>query len=159
MAKYSLILLLPILLLSKVSIGQDQNTRFKFAKDQNTRFKLSRSISLHEDSKKENIFIKVEEQTMLLELQIVSKLRLGELTIEIYNPAGERQGNYSVGSQTSGNGIKKSMNGIEKYIEEYVHGEINKHLIGPLVGEWRVTILPKKAKGDVIINTVQFMHE
>lgn len=158
MKKYILLFVLPILLLSVDANGQVQNRKYNFA-ETHTRFKIRRTISLNGDSQKDTVVLKIEKQTSVLELQIISRVSLGELTIEIYNPAGEKEGNYSVGSQIKADRIK-SLNGSDnKGKQETVHGEINRELIGPMVGDWKIAVIPSTAKGDVIIISTHFIKE
>lgn len=157
MEKYILLFVLPFLLLSVDVNGQVQNRKYPFA-ETHTKFKVRRTISLNGDSQKDTVVLKIEKQTSVLELQIISRVSLGELTIEIYNPAGEKEGNYSVGSQIKAD--KKSLNGSDnKGKQETVHGEINRELIGPMVGDWKIAVIPSTAKGDVIIISTHFIQE
>ena len=121
---------------------------------QGTVLNLKRSISLSGDSKTEEIEIKVEDETLNLNISIKSTVKVGGLTIEIYDPNGVKRGNFSVGSQLNLNrrssGLKDS-----KSKNEVVNGQIEKKVKEPIVGNWIIKIIPNKAKGSVSILSKQ----
>lgn len=120
---------------------------------QGTELDLKRSISLSGDSETEEIEIKVEE-TVLLNINIKSNVKVGGLTIEIYDPNGEKQGNFSVGSQLNLN--KSSMESKDKKSKnEEVSGQIEKKIKEPVNGNWIIKIIPNKAEGTVLIRSKQ----
>lgn len=69
---------------------------------------------------------------------INSSVSNGKLSIEIYNPNNEKQGNYTVGTQIN---------------SEMVKGRIQKsfHLIDP--GDWKIKIIPSEATGEIFVET------
>lgn len=69
----------------------------------------------------------------------------GKLTIEIYDSNEKKQGTFSVGTQLN---IENS---------ERAQGNINKSLIDPQAGNWKVKIIPINAKGMIQINTASFL--
>lgn len=60
-----------------------------------TTFNLSRRITLKGESEKLEILLPVSGPIVVFETKISSEILEGELTIEIYDPNGEKQGNYS----------------------------------------------------------------
>ena len=110
---------------------------------QDTQITLTRSILLNGDSEKEEITIKVEEQVVRLNISIKSSINKGKLILEIYDPNGEKEGYFSIGGQIKAVDNKK----------EIVTGSINKMLQEPTPGNWKIIIIPNKAKGSIKINT------
>lgn len=121
---------------------------------QGTELNLKRSISLSGDSETEEIEIKVEDETLNLNISIRSTVKVGGLTIEIYDPNGVRQGNFSVGSQLN---LKRhsSERKDNKSKNEVVNGQIEKLVKEPIVGNWIIKIIPSKAEGSVSILSKQ----
>ncbi|MEO5601548.1 MAG: hypothetical protein ABIR06_11545 [Cyclobacteriaceae bacterium] len=104
-----------------------------------TRVTLQREITLDKDSKSEEVILKIEDDVDRFELIINSKVITGNLKIEVYDPKGNKQGTFSVGTQLNG---EKS---------ERVNGKISKSLKHPQSGNWKVNIFPTKATGIITI--------
>lgn len=109
----------------------------------------NRSIELDSSSDKEKIKIEVTENVQKLHFGISSTITSGDLTVEIYDPKGKKQGNFSVESQlnssTSSNAKKK----------ELVCGSMQKGISNPMKGDWTIKLIPKKVTGTVAIHTSQ----
>lgn len=118
----------------------------------NTEFKLSKTINLNGESEKVEIIIPVTEKITGLSIKISSITIAGEITIEVYDPAGEKMGNYSVGSQNSIKVVGKTYNPTQN---ESVAGEITKSVIFPKIGNWTVNVVPKNAKGSISLESIQ----
>lgn len=118
---------------------------------QDTEQGLNRSIVLSGDSKTEEIIIKVDEQTLELSLSVKSSVSKGKLSIEIYDPKGEAQGNFSVGTQLNSNKGGDKETGKK---EEVVSGRINKLLNDPIRGNWIIKIIPDQAMGKIDITSI-----
>ena len=78
------------------------------------------------------------------ELMIETSVSSGKLTIEIYDSNEKKQGTFSVGTQLN----------IQNF--EYAHGKINKSLIEPKAGNWKIKIIPINAIGSIQIKTTSF---
>lgn len=122
---------------------------------QSTDMTLERTISLPGDSKTEEIIVNVDEKLVHLVLTIKSTVSLGELSIEIYDPNGEKHGNFTVGNQlSSANTISiKKQEGVVSGKNEIVNGTINKIIRQPMIGNWIIKIIPNKAKGRINIQS------
>ncbi|PID93646.1 MAG: hypothetical protein CSA95_06970 [Bacteroidetes bacterium] len=99
------------------------------------------TISLHEDSKTEEILIVNEASVIRFELTIDAFENAGKLTIELYDPDHVKQGNFTIEKQLS-----------EKKREE-VKGHLRKSIVEPKPGEWRIKIIPEKSNGQIKILT------
>jgi hypothetical protein len=119
-----------------------------------TTFNLSRRLSLNDESEKKEILIPVTGRIVSFIIRISSEIFGGELTVEIYDPNGEKQGNYSVDSQISLKPNKNEKNSKPSTVE-IVAGKIEKTIEYPTSGNWKVLIIPKNAKGDLIIESNQ----
>lgn len=75
--------------LASFSLGQDKPD-----------LNFSRKILLKSESEEQMVPIAVPEICTSLNLSIAAKIQEGELTIEIYDPKGEKQGNFSIVCQS-----------------------------------------------------------
>jgi len=142
MKKKTVYLSFCFLLLSLSIWGQEQGNYVSVSSaSANSETKLDTTITLNYVSKQEDILVKIEKQTKSLELMISSSVNAGNLTIKVYDPNGNEEGNFSVGSQLDSEKSKSS------------NGTICKSLNEPQAGNWRVKIIPIKAKGIIRIQT------
>jgi hypothetical protein len=120
----------------------------------NTTFTLLRKITLNGESSKLEIILPVADRIWNFTIKISSEIKEGELTIEIYDPSGEKQGNYSIDSQSSlkPNKTEKTAN---PNVKEIVTGQISKSIDFPKNGNWKIAIIPKNAKGNLEIASNQ----
>jgi hypothetical protein len=138
--------ILLVFLISLTTFAQKQNNETnKTEINQSTNFNFQRTIQLDEHKKNEEIIIKIEKQTKKFKLMIDTSVTSGKLTIEIYDSNEKKQGTFSVGTQLN---IENS---------ERAQGNINKSLIDPQAGNWKVKIIPINAKGMIQINTTSFL--
>ncbi|RNC86959.1 MAG: hypothetical protein ED556_05920 [Winogradskyella sp.] len=103
---------------------------------------LNRTIQLDGSSDKETITVDVSEDTGKMHLNINSKVESGYLTVELYDPKGNKKGNFSIESQSNSSKTK-----------EQVCGQMQKYIEDPIKGKWSVVLVPKKVVGDVSICT------
>jgi hypothetical protein len=101
---------------------------------------LSFESTFDNDSKPDDITFNIEPGTESLNLRVMSLVKSGMIVVEIYDPANNKQGGFSVGSKPSGEN-KKSSGTFQKLLKE------------PLSGTWTVKIAPTAAKGTVQVET------
>jgi hypothetical protein len=77
-----------------------------------------------------------------LNIIIEAQINQGELIIELYDPQGEKQGNFTIGSPSFSS-------------KESVKGSISKKVINSNKAEWIVKFIPKNASGAIEIDCVQ----
>ena len=123
------------MLLSITSFAQTENK-------QATEFKFQRKIQLENCKNNEEIIISIAEQTKEFKLMIDTSVSEGKVTVEIYDSNEKKQGTFSVGTQLD---IQNS---------EFAKGTINKALLEPEDGNWKVKIISSNAKGIIQINTL-----
>jgi hypothetical protein len=139
-----------ILFLSVNSInGQTKNVSGQIDR---TEFSLHKIINFNGENEKIEISVQVSELNNVLKLKISSLVKTGELTIEVYDPTGEEQGKYSVGSQNSLKTTGKTYNSTQN---ETVTGQISKLVESPIIGEWKIIVIPKNVKGSLMIDSDQ----
>jgi hypothetical protein len=107
------------------------------------------------DSLTENCEIKFPVfQREILRLRIMSSISEGELSLEFYNAQGEKQGNFSIGSQS----LSAKKDSTKKQSIDLVRGEISKDFDNPIKGEWKIKIIPKNASGYLDITSSQYTN-
>ena len=162
MKKRAVYLIICIFLVPLASFGQIVSSSSE------TKVELQRTIQLKNDSKTEEIIIDIKPKTLKLAMWINSSVTHGTLTIEVYDPKGTKQGNYTIGTQLisgkysscTNDGqpqlIGKYSNGQLKLIsekKEIVQGNIRKSLVEPQFGKWIVKIIPTDVTGNIRIQT------
>ncbi|MDX8338169.1 hypothetical protein SLH46_03170 [Draconibacterium sp. IB214405] len=118
-------------------------TNFASAQE-TTIFGIHRNIELKNESQTKEVKIEMNEKECRFNLRINSVVRGGEVTIEIYNPNGKKQGNFSVGCEIQSD-----------HAQETVNGQISKFIDNPELGDWKILIIPKNAEGKVTIEFTQ----
>jgi len=114
-----------------------------------TEFSLHKMINFNGENEKIEISLQVSESNNVLKLKISSIVVTGELTIEVFDPTGEEQGKYSVGSQNSIKTTGKTFNPTQ---DETVTGQISKLVESPIIGDWKIIVIPKNVKGTLNID-------
>lgn len=130
-----------ILMLSLTTLGQTKENSPTRDKNSQTQVDLQRAIKLDKDSKTEEVTITIKPNTQRFQIVISSLVSNGKLTIELYDPKGTKQGNFTVGTQ------------LTSSKQEKVQGNIRKSLKEPQAGQWKVKIIPDGATGDIRIQT------
>lgn len=114
-----------------------------------TEFSLHKTIIFDGENEKIEISIQVTERNNVLKLLISSTVITGELTIQVFDPTGEEQGKYSVGSQNSIKTTEKTSNPTQN---EKATGRISKSVESPIIGDWKIIVIPKNVKGILNID-------
>lgn len=109
----------------------------------------TRNIELEDSSDNEAIKLTVEDGTECFQVGVNSTIESGSLTMEIFDPKGDKQGNFSVESQLS----SSSSSGGKK--KEMVCGQLNKTFKEPMAGEWTIRLKPKRVTGKISIYSHQ----
>ncbi len=136
-------LIVSALLFSITTFGQSQESKSTSSKSSGTaqrdKVDSQRIIRLEKDSKPKEIIITIKKRAREFNIMISSSVTHGKLSIEIYDPNNEKQGNYTVGTQIN---------------NEMVKGRIQKslNLVDP--GDWKIKIIPSEATGEILVETV-----
>jgi len=139
--KKKTVLLIYVLFVSLSIFAQNENKQT----NQTTNFNFQRTIKLEQNSKEEVVVINIEKQTKRFDFKIDTSVSSGKLTIEIYDSNGKKQGTFSVGNQ------------LNLQNAERAEGNINKSLVDPQSGDWKIKIIPIKVDGMIQINTATFL--
>lgn len=130
-----------ILFLAPVALAQHKSNC--------SNYNTQRSIELDDSSSKEEVKVEVAENTKHLMIGVNSTISAGALTMEIFDPKGDKQGNFSVESMMSSN---SNSNGKSK---ESVCGQLNKSFQDPMKGKWTIKLKPRKVTGNIKITSHQ----
>ncbi len=141
MKKRATFLIICILLVQLTSFGQNLENNVSTDRNSKTEVVLERTILFVNDSDTEELIFEIKQKTLRLDLLIRSSVKKGKVTIEVYDPKGTRQGDFTLGSLLNS---KK---------EELVNGDILKSLVEPQSGKWKVKIITEGATGSININT------
>lgn len=114
----------------------------KEASYSDTEIREQRSIILDNDSDTEEVMLYMEEGTKSFRISIKSLVQAGKLTIQILDPQGKKQGNYSVGTLMNSKKQEEIMGNLEKRLKE------------PEAGVWKIKIIPVDVKGQIRIETI-----
>ena len=116
-----------------------------------TTLSLDREIKLTNfDSEKREIKLNVAKNTTRVSLNVNCIVEVGDLTIEVYNSKGKKQGDFSV------EGTSKSK--FKKGDTEPVQGQINLDTSAPVEGDWTIKIIPKQAIGKILVRSIQYVN-
>jgi len=137
--KKLIILVVSVFFLLPLSNAQDRAT-----------FNTSRSLKLENESKEQHISIDVSDEYDTFALSIDSNIREGKMSIEILDPSGEKQGNFSIGCQVGGVNNPTT--------KEVVQGQFRKTFQNPKKGKWIVKIIPQNANAQVQIIVTQVQN-
>ncbi|MCD2259910.1 hypothetical protein [Psychroserpens luteolus] len=117
-----------------------------------TEFKTTRNLGFKASSKTQSVNIKLSENTTALQLFINCAVKKGSVSIVIYDPSDEKQGEFSVESiESEDDGSLFSM------LKDGVTGQINKYINKPQKGNWKIVFIPINATGRVEIQSSQQM--
>ncbi|WP_298758554.1 hypothetical protein [uncultured Psychroserpens sp.] len=138
--KKSIKLVTCLFLLLSLTIHAQQNSQHIQQCDAVT---LNRNIQLDGSSDTEEIKIEVASNAKKLHIGINSTIKSGYLTVEVYDPKGNKKGNFSIESQVKSSSKKK----------ELVCGQMQKHIDEPIKGDWVIKLIPNNVAGDISICT------
>jgi len=130
--KITTIILAMIFGFSLMSFGQDE-----------VKIKRTQKLNFVDESKKAEIKVDVTEVYNYVVFNIHCHLSQGEVNVQVFDPNGDKQGNFTVKADdgvVSGNKTKS---------ESSVQGQMAKVFGEPLKGEWKIIAMPKSAKGDL----------
>ncbi len=110
-----------------------------FALGQVTKSSENRRIQFAGSSDTETITVYVLEKTSEMMISVRSSIKEGKLMVEVYDPSGEKQGQFFIESQVQSNDKK----------HEIVSGTFNKSVVSPATGQWKIKLIPNQAHGSV----------
>ncbi len=135
------LVVLSILLLSSLNHANGQPPK---------RFEISSRVKFQVQTENSEIKLPVFQQGSFT-VMITANIMEGELTLELYDAKGEKQGSLFIPYQV----MQIKPDTIERPITWSVKREISKKFDNPAKGEWTIKIIPKNAGGFLEINSSQ----
>ncbi len=126
------------------------NINFLFGQDE-TKLNIQKLIKLNNESEVKEVLIAVQDSVKTLMILVSSNIQAGDVTIEIYDPLGEKHGSFSIGCQPVMFNKSAYPKGKSTYITnaDRAYGNLSRSTINPVKGEWKLKITPKNATGSV----------
>jgi hypothetical protein len=137
----SVLVVLTVILLSGLNFVTGQPPK---------RFDISTRIQFQVQTENSEVKFAVFQQGSLT-LMIRATIIEGELTVELYDAKGGKQGSLFIPNQV----LLTKPDSIEKPISQFVMKEMSKKFDNPVKGEWTVRLIPKNAGGFLEINSTQ----
>ena len=142
--KKSLTILSIIFLISFFSInsisGQDE-----------TKQNIQKLIKLNNESEVKEVLLAVQDSVKSIMILVSSNIQAGDVTIEIYDPVGEKHGYFSIGCQPVMANKIVNPTGKSTYTTnaDRASGNLSRTVKNPVKGDWKLKIIPKNASGTV----------
>ncbi len=113
--------------------------------------RLNRSVKsfYQKESKKSELKINMTEDHNQLRISINSRFSEGGVVVEIIDPKGEKQGNFTLKRDEA------IVSGENTTSSEVVEGQFTKLIRFPIKGEWIIRSLPTAATGNMEIEISQ----
>ena len=119
------------------------------------KYDIQKLIKLNNESDEQVIVLPVKDSVNSITIVVYSNIQAGEVTIEIYDPHGEKHGYFSIGCQSN-----TMITNRNKYPGKSVYytnpdkatGNLSRTIKNPGKGDWKIKILPKDAHGTVNID-------
>ncbi len=96
------------------------------------------------------ILIRIDKKTTL-HFSINSRLKSGNMLVEIINPKGEKEAELSIENKQKPNVV------LEDKLIEYTTGSIIKTIADADAGDWQIRISPEKSEGTVSIFVARYI--
>jgi hypothetical protein len=142
--KILLIYIIPIsfLILSSRTYGQDSIRAV---------IKL-KSVTLKGESGEQEVSLPLRDSLTYINFEIKALITSGDLTVELYDPDGEKYGNFSLaGSSSSGNRQNTEFIRGKTYYAE-ASGSLVRYVKFPKRGMWKAKVITKNAAGVIDFN-------
>jgi len=118
------------------------------------KYDVQKQIKLNNESEMQEIILPVKDSVNSLTILVQSNIQVGDLTLEILDPKGDKHGYFSIGSQLSTPIKNKSKyQGKSGYYSnpDKANGSLSRTINKPQEGDWKIKILPKDATGTIIL--------
>jgi hypothetical protein len=126
---------------------------FTFGQTNQRKLKIASAVTFENQSEILEIKFPVS-QVANINLELGSNIYEGELTIELYDSKGEKQGNFTIGSPILS---AKKDDSKTPPARETIRGSLSKRIVNPAKGEWIVKFIPKNVSGITEIHCTQFL--
>lgn len=123
-------------------------TSFGFGQEE-VKISKQKHLTFEGESKKAEVIIKATSEYNYLKIAINCMLEEGDITMDIIDPNGKKQGTFTIKTD------KTTNIGSKTVIREMVSGSMNKVLSEPIKGDWIIKAIPNSAKGKAQFNITQ----
>jgi hypothetical protein len=113
-------------------------------------------IKLNGETEVKEVIMPLRDSLNSVNIIVASLIGAGELTLEIFDPAGEKHGNFSLGCQMNTTVLQKKENqkitlrDIDNS-DEKAFGNLFRTIKNPIRGAWKAKITNKGAVGNIQI--------
>lgn len=118
------------------------------------KYDVQKLIKLNNESELQEIVLPVKDSVNAITIAVYSHIQNGDITIELYEPNGEKHGYFSIGCQAapSDNRIKNPGKSVYYTNPDKATGNLSRTIKNPGKGDWKIKIIPKDATGTVNID-------
>lgn len=111
-----------------------------------------KTLNLKGESGEQEVSLPLRDSLSYINFEIKAVITSGELTVELYNPDGEKYGNFSLAG-SSGSGNKQNTEFIrgKAYYAE-ASGSLVRYVKLPKRGMWKAKVITKNAAGVIDFN-------
>jgi hypothetical protein len=110
-----------------------------------------RQITLKGDSGEQEVSLPLRDSLSYINFEIKAIITSGEVTVELFDPYGEKYGNFSLaGSTNSNNNVDALIRGKTYFAE--ASGSLVRYVKLPKRGMWKAKVITKNAVGAVEFN-------
>lgn len=121
-----------------------------------TVFTTTSVVNFNSESEERKVLVGVTELNITMTINIKGVVSSGELTIEVYDPKGEKHGGfkigYLVGSEKSEKKVIKEYVTIGSPKDNVVNANLNKVFKNPILGNWTLKMIPSNVTGIIDIS-------
>lgn len=119
-----------------------------------TKQNIQKLIKLNNESEVKEVLIPIQDSVKSLMILVSSNIQAGDVTIEIYDPVGEKHGYFSIGCQPVLTNKTSNPSGKSTYTTnaDRASGNLSRTVKNPVKGDWKLKIIPKNASGTVNLN-------
>lgn len=111
-----------------------------------------KSITLRGDSGEQEVSLPLRDSLNYINFEIKAVITAGELTVELFDPAGEKYGNFSLAG-SSNSGDRQDGEFVRgKYYYAEASGSLVRYVKFPVRGIWKAKVITKNAAGAVDFN-------
>lgn len=111
-----------------------------------------KQVVLNGESGEQEVNLPLRDSLVSISFEIKASLISGELTVELYDPDGEKYGNFSLaGSQDPEDQKKTTFVKGQAYVAE-ASGSLVRFVKYPKRGSWKARIITKNASGIIQFN-------
>lgn len=144
------------LLSTNLLLGQTNRKTGKTAEDWTKQMKFQTEIILNNETGVQEKIIPLKDSLNSITIMSYSLIQTGSLTLEIFDPSGEKQVNYSIKCPSKNNPrvnkykkIDNNLKGLDE--NKAASGDLVRTIINPIKGDWKAKIYSDQTSGVLYI--------